>query len=48
MHPLDRPVWASLTTHLADWAAGGALTKRFQRDVSARAGLARPAVASRG
>src|SRR5262245_53210395 len=35
MHPLDRPIWASLTTHLAEWAEGGALAKRFQRGVNA-------------
>lgn len=35
MHPLDRPVWASLTTHLAAWAEGGPLALRFQRDVQA-------------
>ena len=29
MHPLDRPVWASLTTHLARWAEGGPLALRF-------------------
>ncbi len=33
MHPLDRPVWASLTTHLARWAEGGPLALRFRRDV---------------
>lgn len=34
MHPLDRPVWGSLTTHLAPLGAGGALAKRFRPDVN--------------
>lgn len=40
MHPLDRPVWASLSTHLAAWAEGNALALRFQRDVNAFASTA--------
>lgn len=34
MHPLDRPVWASLTSRLAAWAEGGSLARRFQRGVN--------------
>ncbi len=33
-HPLDRPVWASLTTHHAPLAEGDALARRFLRDVN--------------
>lgn len=33
-HPLDRPVWSSLTTHHAPLAQGDALAKRFLRDVN--------------
>lgn len=40
MHPLDRPVWASLTTHMAAWAEGGPLALRFQRDVQGLASAA--------
>lgn len=34
MHPLDRPVWASLTTLLAPLSEGGALARRFDRAVN--------------
>src|ERR1700736_5216707 len=34
MHPLERPVWASLTTHHASLSEGNALAKRFARDVN--------------
>lgn len=34
MHTLDRPVWASLTTHHAALAEGGALAKRFARGIN--------------
>lgn len=34
MHPLDRPVWASLTTHHASLAEGNALARRFVPDVN--------------
>jgi len=34
MHPLDRPVWASLTTHHAGVSEGNALARRFVRDVN--------------
>jgi predicted GNAT family acetyltransferase len=34
MHPLDRPVWASLTTHHLGLSEGNALARRFARDVS--------------
>jgi predicted GNAT family acetyltransferase len=34
MHPLDRPVWASLTTVHAPLATGGALARRFDREVN--------------
>lgn len=34
MHPLDRPVWASLTSHHASLSEGGALARRFARDVN--------------
>lgn len=34
MHVLDRPVWASLTTHHAALSEGGPLAKRFVRDVN--------------
>jgi predicted GNAT family acetyltransferase len=34
MHPLDRPVWASLTTFHASLSTGGALARRFARDVN--------------
>jgi predicted GNAT family acetyltransferase len=34
MHPLDRPAWASLTTHHASVAEGNELALRFARDVN--------------
>jgi predicted GNAT family acetyltransferase len=34
MHPLDRPVWASLTTHHASMSEGNALVRRFSPDVN--------------
>jgi predicted GNAT family acetyltransferase len=34
MHPLDRPVWASLITHHAALSEGNALARRFARDVN--------------
>jgi predicted GNAT family acetyltransferase len=34
MHVLDRPVWQSLSTHHAALAEGGALARRFVRDVN--------------
>lgn len=34
MHPLDRPVWASLTTHLAPLSEGSGLARRFDREVN--------------
>ncbi len=34
MHPLDRPVWASLTTYHAALSEGNELARRFVRDVN--------------
>jgi predicted GNAT family acetyltransferase len=34
MHPLERPVWASLTTHHALLSEGNTLARRFARDVN--------------
>jgi predicted GNAT family acetyltransferase len=34
MHPLDRPVWASLTTHHASLSEGNELARRFVSDVN--------------
>jgi predicted GNAT family acetyltransferase len=34
MHPLERPVWASLTTHHASLSEGNTLARRFARDVN--------------
>ncbi|MGD2131948.1 MAG: GNAT family N-acetyltransferase [Maricaulaceae bacterium] len=34
MHPLDRPVWASLATHHIGLSEGGPLARRFVRDVN--------------
>lgn len=34
MHGLDRPVWATLSTHHAPLAEGGDLARRFVRDVN--------------
>jgi predicted GNAT family acetyltransferase len=34
MHPLDRPIWASLTTHHARSSEGNALARRFARDIN--------------
>ena len=34
MHPLERPVWASLTTHHAPLSEGNKLARRFARDVN--------------
>ncbi len=34
MNPLDRPVWASLTTHHAPSSEGNELARRFVRDVN--------------
>jgi predicted GNAT family acetyltransferase len=33
-HVLDRPVWESLASHHASLSLGGALAKRYQRDVN--------------
>jgi predicted GNAT family acetyltransferase len=34
MYPLDRPVWASLTTHHASLSEGNTLARRIARDVN--------------
>jgi predicted GNAT family acetyltransferase len=34
MHPLDRPVWASLSTHHLPLSEGGSLARRFDREVN--------------
>jgi predicted GNAT family acetyltransferase len=34
MHLLDRPVWHSLSSHLAPLSIGGPLARRFRRDVN--------------
>ena len=34
MHPLDRPVWASLTTYHTALSEGNVLARRFMRDVN--------------
>lgn len=34
MHPLDRPTWASLTTHHASVSEGNASARRFARNVN--------------
>ena len=34
MHPLDRPVWGSLSSRLEPLGMGGALARRFKRDVN--------------
>jgi predicted GNAT family acetyltransferase len=34
VHPLDRPVWSSLTTHHVAWSEGNTLARRFVRDVN--------------
>ena len=34
MHALDRPVWASLTTHHVPLSEGNELARRFARDVN--------------
>jgi predicted GNAT family acetyltransferase len=34
MHPLDRPVWATLTTHHLPLSEGNGLARRFARDVN--------------
>lgn len=34
MSPLERPVWASLSTHHAPMSEGGELARRFARDVN--------------
>src|ERR1700730_4920627 len=34
MHPLERPVWASLTTHHTSSSEGNTLARRFARDVN--------------
>jgi len=34
MHPLDRPVWSSLTTHHVGMSEGGGLARRFALDVN--------------
>ena len=34
MHPLDRPVWASLTTHHAPYPKEMSWLARFARDVN--------------
>jgi predicted GNAT family acetyltransferase len=38
-HPLDNPVWSSLTTRHAHLAQGGALARRYPPDISPIAGL---------
>jgi predicted GNAT family acetyltransferase len=39
-HPLDRPVWASLTTHHEPFAAGGPLARRYRAEYNVFAGQA--------
>ena len=34
MHPLDRPVWGSLSSCLEPLGMGSALARRFKRDVN--------------
>ena len=34
MDPLDRPVWAALSSHHAAWSEGNPLARRFARDVN--------------
>jgi predicted GNAT family acetyltransferase len=34
MHPLDRPVWSSLTTHHVALSEGNSFARRFARDVN--------------
>jgi predicted GNAT family acetyltransferase len=34
MHPLERPIWASLTTHHVSLSEGNKLARRFARDVN--------------
>ena len=34
MHPLDRPIWATLTTHHTSLSEGNELARRFARDVN--------------
>ena len=34
MHPLDRPVWSTLTTHHASLSEGNSLARRFLTDVN--------------
>jgi predicted GNAT family acetyltransferase len=33
MNPLDRPIWTALTTRQVQFGRGGALARRFQKDV---------------
>jgi predicted GNAT family acetyltransferase len=34
MHPLDRPVWSSLSSHHAPLSLGNALARRYARDIN--------------
>jgi len=40
MHPLDHPVWFALTTRQAALAEGGALARRYPRDIAPFAAMA--------
>ncbi len=42
VHPLDNPIWESLTTRRADFAQGNGLARRFHPDVTSLAGFAEP------
>src|ERR1700690_2275515 len=42
MHPLDNPIWESLTTRRSDFAEGNGLARRFSCDVTSLAGFAEP------
>jgi ribosomal protein S18 acetylase RimI-like enzyme len=42
MHPLDNPIWESLTTLRSNFAEGNGLARRFPPDMTSMAGFAEP------
>jgi predicted GNAT family acetyltransferase len=42
VHPLDNPIWESLTTRRSEFAEGDGLARRFEPEVTLLAGLRQP------
>lgn len=46
VHPLDNPIWESLTTRRSDFAEGNGVARRFHPDVTSLAGFPEPSEAA--